>query len=331
MKKNVVLADCVNDEIKDFVSGLESSSMKDFDVLTKISNWGRHTAADDLKRYLVYFFFPMEIFLRRKEFDVIIGWQQFYTLVFVFFCELFHVKKTFRVFAVNYTYKEKKGIIGKIYYLFMRKVSASSYLEKMFVLSANYVEYCSKKLSVNKSKFSVLPFGVRDLYTKYKDIPQGDFALAIGRSNRDYDWLISEWEDIEMPLIIISDTYKRDSIPSNVSIISDVSGDEQYPYIMACRLMIIPISDGTICSGDTVLLTSFSFKKNVIVTIPSTLAEMYIKNNQNGLVTSKEHGFLNECIQKLTTENLNFGEKARESYVRFFSQFRMGMNVGERI
>ena len=144
--RNIILADCSPDEIEDFKKGIEESTGKEWRILSEVSNWGRTSRWSDIKRYFTYFKVPFFVFLHRNEYDLIIGWQQFYALIFCFFCRLFHVKKTFSVSAINYTYKEKKGCIGKIYYRFMKYIVSSDYLDHLLVPSVDYIDICAKQL-----------------------------------------------------------------------------------------------------------------------------------------------------------------------------------------
>ena len=62
------------------------------------------------------------------------------------------------------------------------------------------------------------------MYGQWKDsekpekIKSTDYVLAIGRSNRDYNFLFSSWQGINETLVIISDTFKPKVLPDNVFI-----------------------------------------------------------------------------------------------------------------
>lgn len=331
--KNVILVDCKADELDDFKKGIEDETKEEWIIQSYISNGIRANLWKKMKRYIIYFYAPFKAFLKRKNYKNIIGWQQFYALIFCWFCMIFHVKKSFNVYIVNFTYKSKKGIIGKIYYKFMKKIVNSKYCDYIFVPSKQYIDYCEKELNVNKSKFVVLPFGVPDLYPKYKMYSiENNYAMAIGRSNRDFDWLIKNWNGIDYPLYIISDTYDvKDNLSSNIKLITDVSGEKQFEYFANCNIVILPIKDPNICSGDTVLLTGMCFEKNVIVTSPSTLAEMYIEDGGNGFLIDKNSGNLKELIKKILASHDTIGKKARESFIKNFSRYNMGINIGKKI
>ena len=214
----------------------------------------------------------------------------------------------------------------------MKSILKSKYLDYIHVPSEEYAKICSGVFDLDKEKIIVAPFGIPDIYDKYKnDMAKSEpFALAIGRSNRDFDWLISQWVDMPLKLVIISDVFKlQQRNVGNIELIDNISGESQYPYIINCDFLIIPIADGTICSGDTVLLTGMCFKKCVIVTEPSTLAEMYIRHRFDGVCIRKD-----QCLKELLRElNENarkkIGENARISYINKYSRLNLGIAFGK--
>ena len=286
-------------------------------------------------RYMSYFLYPIIIFFTRKKYKIIIGWQQFFALIFVFYCELFKVKKKNFCVALNYTYKEKNGLIGFVYECFMKKCLNSRYLDYVHIPSYNYVKYCKEVLGADENKFIVAPFGVQDRYEQFKNskVNYENYVLSIGRSNRDFKFLIEAWREINYPLLIICDTLKIDEkLPSHIKILNNVLSENQFPYLMNSDFIIIPILDGAICSGDTVLLTGMSFCKTMIVTKPSTLQEMYINDGIDGIAIEKDIIVFREKIfhllnnKELLTE---IGENARSKYLQKYSIYTMGKAIGE--
>lgn len=330
-KTNLILADCVPQELTDLRDELEQATGESWGIHSRVSNWGRTSRWAEIKRYLMYFAVPFEIFCKRKKIDTILGWQQFYALIFSFFCSVFHVKKTTRVIVVNFVYKEKKGFVGKLYRRFMARSLKEPYVDLLCVSSREAAERYAREFSLNTDKILVIPFGVPDLYETWRSspAPRERYALAIGRSNRDYDWLLSQWQGIDLPLVVICDTYTPQSLPQGVELIKDVSGDGQYPYLANCEMMILPIGEPGVCSGDTVLLTAMSFAKNVLVTAPSTLAEMYIRDGENGFLVSKTPGELQQVVHEILSAGKDLGSAARESYLRDFSRKKMGKVIGD--
>ena len=334
-KKSIILLDCEKDDIEDFFQGLIKNSDK-WEIKTLISNQGRTSIFSNLKRYVKYFTLPFTIFLNRNKYGDIIGWQQYYALIFCFYCAVFRVKKVNTVVALNFTYKKKNGVKGKIYKKFMDFMVKSKYLDYIHVPSDKYAKCFSEEFGFDYNKIVVVPFGIKDIYDKWKystipneyAIESGEYALAIGRSNRDYEWLIEAWDGICVPLVIICDEIHGTDLTllANVIILKNVSGDKQFPFFANCKMMILPLKDGNIASGDTVALTAMSFEKNVIVTKPSTIAETYIKHGINGFSINKKKIELKNVVNSIISGH-DIGKAARKSYIDSYSLFAMGINI----
>lgn len=338
MKENVFLADCAAEEVDAIAAELMYDSQP-FEIRSHISNWKRTGLLSELRRYGVYFRVGFQYFLHRSSKKAIVGWQQFYALIFCFFCSFFSVKKSTFVLALNFTYKKKRGALGILYRWFMGKCVDPRYLDYIHVLSEQYADAVAEAFHYPRSRILVSVFGVNDDYPKYAGLPvpvgyeKDGYALAIGRSNRDYDFLIRAWKGIDYPLVIISDTYTGTSDSENVVIWNNVAGKESYPWIAHCGLMILPIDDGGICSGDTVLLTSMAVQRKIIVTAPSTLAEMYLEDGKNALLAPKEEAaFRSVVIKALTDERFAaIGEQARIDFLNRFSRKNMGRQINRLI
>ena len=337
---NVILADCAQSEVEDFADGCNAVGNAPFKIISSISNWGHGGIMQNLKRYAAYFAFPFKIFLERKRYGIILGWQQFYAINFVLFCRLFHVQKRNLVVAVNFTYKRKDGLKGKIYHRYMKFSCNNKYLDYFHVPSYNYVKRCCDDLGLNESKFIVTGFGVPDTYEQMKNLkaPLNNYTLSIGRSNRDFDFLVNVWKQDCLKnetLVIASDTWKPIMpLPENVIFRNDIKYDESFAWFNCCDLCITPIADGYICSGDTVLLTGMMFAKPVVVTTPSTLAEMYVKDGVNGICITKNPAEAAVKIAALLDDKQQMkrlGMSARESFLADFSRRSMDVSLCEQI
>lgn len=339
MKENIILADCLEKEVHSFAKEV-SYADHPFQVKVHIANWKRSGKLSELKRYAMYFWVAVRYFLARGRYNAIIGWQQFYALIFCFYCSLFHVEKRNIVVVLNYTYKEKHGIFAKPYRWFMKKCMDTRYLDILHVLSESYADIVSQEFAFPRERIIVTTFGINDMHGILSGLeaPEGyqkdGYALAIGRSNRDYDFLIRAWKNIDYPLVIISDTYKG-SVAGNNRILhlDNVAGEDSHPWIANCSLMIVPIADGSICSGDTVLLTAMSLEKKILVSSPSTLAEMYIVDGQNAVLYEKNEIALQSAVRDVLygAQYRELGERARESFLKDYSRQSMGEKVSTAI
>lgn len=336
MKENIIIADCKKEEIETLKDGL-SKNGRQYVIKSHPANFGRTGALSELKRYANYFGVSFQYFLYRNRYEDIVCWQQFYALIFGFYCNLFHVKKKNKVVAFNFTYKEKKKFT-RLYRWFMGKCLSKPYVDYIHVLSNQYAEIISREFHFPKERIIVTAFGIDDSYEKYcgLDAPVGytksGYMLALGRSNRDFDFLIRAWKDIQYPLVIISDAYKVDTNNPNICIKRTISGELQYPWLVNCKALIIPVDDGRICSGDTVLLSGLSLKKIVLVTEPSTLAEMYVNNGENGLIVKKDADCLRNIVNDIVGGKYDYIEdNARRSFLENYSRYSLGAAVAGAI
>ena len=217
----------------------------------------------------------------------------------------------------------------------MKVCSNNKYIDYIHVLGENVIEGAIKTFDIPTEKLIMTPFGINDIYDKYKGVKRPikeKYILSIGRSNRDYDFLINSWNNINCELVIISDKYKKDKLPNNVKIIDTISGEEQYPYIMNAEAIILPIQNPKISSGETVLLGSMSFKKIVIVTKPSVIADTYIINKENGLIINKDEIEFENVINDILDNKYDYiKENARNSYLDNYSRYNMGKKLSQFI
>lgn len=333
-RQNIVLADCEAEEVMSFSREMRFDDQP-FVVKSHISNWKRTGKLSECRRYATYFGVGFLYFLNRKKYKAIVGWQQFYALIYCFFCEMFHVKKTNMVAALNFTYKAKHGAVAGVYRWFMSKCLSHKYLDYVHVPSENYADALSAEFDYPRERIIVSTFGINDQYEFFSKLEapaeyqKDGYALAIGRSNRDFDFLIRAWKEIAYPLVIISDTYQGKTDAPQIKILTDVAGEASKPWIANCALMVIPLDDGTICSGDTVLLTAMSAKRKILVSYPSTLAEMYVDDGENALLAPKNvetfRGKINELLY--CEQHADLGERARNSFLNRFSRGSMGQRI----
>jgi len=335
-KENIALFDSTAEEAEDFIKGVEESTGLSWRVKVLNANKGRSSKLANLVRYVKYFAFPFGIFLNRKKYNNIIGWQAFYGLLFAFYCRLFHVKKANTLLIKNLIYKPKKGWIGKIYYTFMRYIIKSHYVDVFVCSSQSFCDYCAKMFDEPLERFVFLPFGVND-FTKIVDMnrpTKNEYILALGRSNRDWNFLIDSLAGTPYQVRIVCDELRREHLPENIKIYNNVWQVESYEFIRDCKFMIIPIMDGRIVAGETVLLQTMSFSKPIIITEPSCLADDYVTDGVTGIVVPKEKMALLAAVKRLyEDEHLfkNLSKNCRKLYEDKHSLYSFGVNVGNTL
>lgn len=334
--RNIAMFDSNREEAEDFIKGLEQSTGLSWEALVYTANNGRKNKLGNAVRYFKYFAFPFMVFLHRKNYDNVIGWQAFYGLLYAFYCRLFHVKKVNTLLIKNFTYKPKKGLIGKVYFHFMNYIVKSKYIDAFVCTSQTFCDYCAEVFHEPAERFVYLPFGVND-FTKRVDMSapsSNDYILSLGRSNRDWSFLIDSLADTKYPVRIVCDELHRDKLPVNIQIFNNVWGDESFEFIKNCKFMIIPIQDGKIGSGETVLLQTMSFSKPIIITKPSCLADDYVTDRETGLVVAKDKDELIAAVDKLWNDQELYDRIAhncRNLYESKHSLLSYGKYVGNTL
>lgn len=341
--KILVLTDGGNTENDTFVRGIADSMQAEVYIKNHQVNKLHGSRWKDIRRYLYYFTFPLRFIHCRKKYDYILGWQQFYANNLAFYCEMLGLKPQARIVSVNYTYRDKNGIVGKFYKWYMRKLTNSDHLLCLHLPSNMAAEALCHSLGTSPSKMIVTNFGVDDIYhcvkkREFTFINNGGYVLSLGRSNRDFDFLVEVWRKPELQnetLVILSDTW-HPVLPLPVNIIhrTDVVGEEAQLYLAHCKANVVAIDVPTICSGDTVLLHGMQYERPTVVTTPCTLAEMYIDHEVNGLCLAKNvTTFAFELATLLRDESRmkSLGQAARQKFLNHYSRYAMGVAIGNKL
>lgn len=332
-KINVVLFDSNEKEAIEYMNGLRRETNIDWKLEVVTANQGRGKKFADIRRYAKYFTCPLNVFFKRRQYGIIIGWQAFYGIIFAFYCRLFHVKKENRVVIQHFIFKEKKGLIGKIYHSFVHYAVSSQYIDLIITCSRSYVDTLKQEFGLPDEKVAFAHFGVND-FTKWlekNDLKDDGFILSVGRSNRDWDFLIKALECQSHRVVICCDTLHRENVKSNITIKNDVQGIEAFKYMERCKCSVIPIDDGKLSSGETVLLQQMCFGKPIIITRPSSLANDYITDGINGIVIDKNAEQLINAVDALYEDAeycLRIGNRARMDFVEYYSLEAHAKSVG---
>jgi glycosyltransferase involved in cell wall biosynthesis len=340
-KRNIVFIDMPLDGQWEFVEGLEAESNEAWEVKSYVCNEGRTTRLSNIVRYGKYFFYSFLIFLNRNKYDRILCWQSFFGIIYASFCALFRVKKKNRVFVQNFIYRPKGGggsFIGRLYFRWLRRALHSGYVDLFISASLTNCKYCAGVFEMDPARFRFVPFSLEDAsLLPCGEVPPAtpsDYVLSLGRSNRDWRWLIESFRDSGYRLIIICDELHYPGLPPNVTVLNQVWGKDAYPYVKHCRCMIIPILDGSIDSGDMVLIRSMSFSKPVIINRPSCLADDYVIDGHNGLVVDRKREDLLAAVERLCTDEQLYrtlAENARKDYLSGYTVLQYGKNIALQI
>ena len=328
---NAILVDFDSPDNWEFASTLASQTKEKWQVLKFISNRNHGSIGQNIWRAIKYFYFPFKIFCQRKKYHRIIAWQQFYGLILAFYLKFFRVTKAPEIIVMTFIYKDKQGLLGRLYKRFVRYAITSSHIKYLVVFSKAEPEYYAHIFNLPKEKFRAMRLGIEDVEGQY-DIRDEKYYLAAGRSNRDYDFLVSAWKDKEYKCEIICDSYKRASSSPGVLIKTNCHGEAYFKKLAGCHGVIIPLANKKISSGQLVILQAMMLGKPIIVTTNDSIAD-YLIDGQAGFVIEKKAKALDKALAEMKNP-ITYNElsvSARRCFEQYFTLAIMARKVSELI
>lgn len=305
---NIAIVDCnlANNKLwKQFVETIEEKNnivLNVIDIKKNIKKVKLHS----LTTYINWFYNSFRLFINRKKINNIISIQQFYGIIFAFFCKLFKTQKSVNVIIVTFIYKKKSGFIGKIYYKFIKYIVCSDYIDILCVHSSNEVLYYKKMFDISDDKIVYIPLGITDESENFM-IRNDNFILSIGNSNRDYLFVEECLKNYRIPTKIYT-SMRQPHTNGNVSFYDSVSTSEYFELLSKCSCVVIALENPDISSGQLVLLQAYSFGKPVIIT-KSKCCEDYV--GEFCIVIEKNEKELIEKIDKLFNDDDYYNEISR--------------------
>ena len=327
MPKCLLLTDYKPSEDWQFSKGFAAGCGEDPDVHYCVSNWLRSNIWLKIKRYLLYFTFPLSQLKYNGKYDAIIGYQQFYALNLIFLMKLLGIKKKSKIYAMTFIYKEKRGLVGRLYKSYIKSIIGSRYLDGLFVYSKGEADYYSRTLDCDPAKFEYVHLGIGEL--PQMNITKGDYCFSAGRSNRDYTFLCRAFKNVPYRLLIATDMMIEDA-PHNVEVLDNCFGQKMLDYMAGAFCVIIPLDNQVVSSGQLVALQAMQMRKPVIVTRSEGIAD-YVKDGETGLIMDNTEESLAANLARLS-DPCEYERLAcnAESYVnKNCSLFGRGKTVGE--
>ena len=330
MRENLILVDFVPQDDWSFKSDLEKESNLTFKVVIEDTH-NLQGKVSVLFRYLSYFIVPIYYLLKRNSIEYIVAWQQFYGLLLAFWMRVFHIKKKNKLIVMTFIYKKRKGLVGKLYFQFIKYIVDSLYIDKFVCFSKHECEMYSSMFNVPRSKFEYCGLTIEDEYSKYSSkIQKGDFYLSAGRSNRDYEYLCSEFKEIPNErVIILCDNFSIDNCPQNVEFKENVYGDEYKLLLAQSKGVIIPLKKGDISAGQLAMIQAMMFGKPVIITKTATILE-YVQDDVNAIIIDNKKNSVHNAIKRLMNKDTYeiISKNARKSFEDNYTGKQLAKTVG---
>lgn len=257
-----------------------------------------------LVKYIVvwplYIWVSIRLFGRCWRADRVICWQQAYGVTLGFFARVLqglgvnlHAKIDVLTFIL--TPNKRKGVWIKILDF---AISAKA-VDRVVVY--NIAEYeCYRALFPrSKDKFAYTLYPAADVPAKFIATSScEDFYLAVGRSNRDHEYLRDYFLARPNRRCVVLTDQALKSQSDNFHVISGVFGEAYFEYLKKCRAVIIPFYDSTVSAGQLVYLQAVQLGKPVLVS-RSRCLEGYVLDGETGLFFDKTHEGLDKVLNSV--------------------------------
>lgn len=330
---NLILNDNDGSEMQDFVAGLERATGEGWRLANWVANQPRTGAVSELKRYCRYVFKPLSLVFRR-DVASICAWQQFFGVSYAAFSRLLRRPKTARLVVLTFIYMPKGGAAGRLFEQWVRYALESDHLDAVVCYTSAEVERYAGLFPGAAGKFRFLPCAVEDAAAGREGAPEADSrgVIAVGRSNRDYEYLIGELAGTGWDLTIVDDELAEPAGAPNVRVLRDVHGAGYLDLLAKSWACVIPLDRPDVSSGQSVLLHSWALGRSVVCTECPALTDDYVTDGSDAIVVEKRRGGVLAALERLRDEPglwTRLSRAGRASYERSHTMAALGGAVGK--
>lgn len=316
-EKNLLLVDLRVSKNWAFIKELRKDSI--WDLKSCVNNAGfYHTGIGKFFRYLLYFLFPLYIVFIRKRYNIIIGWQQFYALNLSFWLRLFHLKKINKIVVMTFIYKDRKGLIGRMYRNYISYCLKSGHISQIICHSKFEVSRYQSLFDLPDGILHFVPLGIDDDIEK-QGILKGDYVFSTGRSNRDYERLLDLFKNSKYKLKIACEE-DFGALPSTIEVLHNCYDREMFKILKECFCICILLKEPDISSGQLVILQAMQCGKPVIINRCSCIID-YIKDGVNGFIVDSNDNSVIDKLQLLCDNSKLYNEMSENCRVMFKRKF----------
>ena len=282
-----------------------------------------------------YILIGTKAFIRRKDYDVILGWQQVAGMVYGVYKCIFRSKYP-KLVILNFTYPARKSAfilrIRKAFVKFVLKATDS-----LWCLSEKEAEVRYRMFDYPKEKTKSVPITVTDISDAGEEEEHttfGKYILSVG-NEREYHMLCEAVRPLDTTLHIVTQPYnlKGLDLPPNV-VPHHVFGQPVMDLYKDAGFVVVPMKDPNRPGGESVLFETMAFGKAMIITRTITSVD-YITHMDNGiLVEPHNQKELQDAIAYLLANPdaaKKMGEKNRRLYKEKYSTKAVVSKVSRHI
>ena len=243
------------------------------------------------------------------------GWASF----LVSALQTFGFMRSMKHVILQFIMREKDSSLrSKIKYLIMRFIFSSVHIA--VCSSTAEASYYLKAFRWNEGRIRFIPFHLDPEYLNAPHDGSGGFILTAGRTFRDYDTFLDAVTGIDHRVIVVASPLNIDinNLPENVSVQYDLSIAELTDLMRKSSIVVVPLVDRRISTGQSVFLQAMAMGKAVVVTRTAGTVD-YIDHLENGLLVppgdSREMRKAIEYLMGNDEERARMGKNARQRVI----------------
>lgn len=236
---------------------------------------------------------------------------------------------------LQFIMREKNESIGsKLKYLFMRFIFLS--IDQAICSSKSEALYYRKIFGWKDRKVAFVPFHTDPEFLALvgEESEDEQYILTAGRTFRDYETFLEAIRDIACKVIVVASPWNisMKKVPANVTFKYDISMEHLIELIRHAAIVVVPLEDRKISTGQSVFLQAMAMGKSVIATKTAGTVD-YIDHLKNGiLVPPGDSRKMQEMIRFLLykgSQRRIIGRNAKTKVAEFYLPEHYFKNVSK--
>jgi|MTBAKMStandDraft_1061839.scaffolds.fasta_scaffold08820_4 glycosyltransferase involved in cell wall biosynthesis len=266
--------------------------------------------------FLLIKFLPIVLNIRKK-YDFVFTFECSLTSFIIAFWQTVLLIKKPKHVILQFIMREKtQNIKSRIKYAIMKFIFSSVY--KIICSSKNEVNYYVDTFQWRRDKAFFIPMHTDPNLLSLQTSEKNNYVFAAGRTFRDYETFVKSISNTTYQAIIVSgkETLKLPDKIKNIRLLSDIPLKYFNELLANSKIVVIPLHDLNISTGQMVVLQSMAMGKAIIATRTTGTVD-YIENYKTGiLVEPYNPDDLKHAIELLINDSelrLRLGAAAKQA------------------
>ena len=267
--------------------------------------------------YLSEFYLPLRALCARRSCDIIVSWSMRMGVWYGLLNRLSRSPAAPRHIIYDFHINPTRADLPYRLRLRLLRLAVPG-IDFFLCTSRQEAAQYSGLFAISPRKICFFPMTPPPHYLEIEPMPRGEYVLAYGNSDRDYDTLVRAATGLPIQVIILSQKYlPQAALPGNISLITRKTvGRDLIDLIAGARFVVLPLSDGAVSAGQTAMLETMALGRPLIVTDNPATRE-YAAHNESALFfPAGRADLLKEQMQRLLEDQgaaEGMGKRARHA------------------